>query len=56
MKASNARDGDRFGTSVGLRNGTIVVGAPFEPNHVTGINGNQAGTGAAASGAAYSSP
>lgn len=42
LKASNTDPGDRFGTSVAVSNGTLVVGAPFERSLARGIDGDQA--------------
>jgi hypothetical protein len=53
LKASNARAGDWFGSSVALSGDTLVVGARFEDSGATGINGNQADASAPDSGAAY---
>jgi hypothetical protein len=43
IKASNAEDGDRFGTSIALSadGNTLAVGAPWEDSCSTGINGDQ---------------
>ena len=53
IKASNAEANDRFGTSLGLSGDTLVSGAYGEDSAATGINGDQFGTGATDSGAAY---
>lgn len=45
--------GDRFGTSVSVSDGTIVVGAPAEDSKATGVNGDQSDNSATDSGAAY---
>ncbi|MEP7273521.1 MAG: hypothetical protein ABI882_18635, partial [Acidobacteriota bacterium] len=52
LKASNTREGDRFGSSVGVST-AVVVGAPSEDSAATGINGNQSDISAADAGAAY---
>jgi hypothetical protein len=53
LKASN--QGGGFGTfrAVGVSGDIIVVGAPGDSSSATGVNGNQSGTGAIDSGAAY---
>jgi hypothetical protein len=53
LKASNARAGDWFGSTVAVSGDTLVVGARFEDSGATGINSNQADTSAPDSGAAY---
>lgn len=53
LKASNTESQDRFGSSVAISGGTIVVGAPWESSSVTGANGNQTDNLASQSGAAY---
>ncbi len=58
IKASNSLSIDRFGQSVSLNKdgNTLVVGAPFEHNLSTGVNGNQhnrAFSGNFAAGAVY---
>ncbi|NBO65246.1 MAG: hypothetical protein EBU88_10465 [Acidobacteria bacterium] len=53
LKASNTRAGDKFGTSVAISGETVVVGSPYEDSDATGVNGNQLGTSASDSGAAY---
>jgi hypothetical protein len=53
LKASNTGLGDAFGRSVAVSGNTVVIGAPYEDNNATGVNGNQADNSAADSGAAY---
>jgi hypothetical protein len=53
LKASNAEAGDFFGYSVSLSGNTLVVGAPNEDSHATGVDGDQADNSAVHSGAAY---
>ena len=53
VKASNTGAFDYFGTSVALSGDTLAVGAPFEDNAATGVNGNQADDSANSAGAVY---
>ncbi|MBI3852492.1 MAG: FG-GAP repeat protein [Verrucomicrobia bacterium] len=59
LKASNtggATDGwagDRFGNSVAVSGGTVVVGAIWEDSNATGVNGDQSNNSASYAGAAY---
>lgn len=53
LTAGTPRSGSVFGSSVTVNGTTIVVGAEGEYSNATGINGNQLGTGAPSSGAAY---
>ncbi len=53
LKASNTGASDVFGYAVAISGETAIVGAPGEDSVATGLNGNQADNGAAASGAAY---
>jgi trimeric autotransporter adhesin len=53
LKASNTGSGDRFGSSLALSEGTLVVGAPGEASASTGVNGNQADNNADSAGAVY---
>ncbi|HEX2573340.1 MAG TPA: cadherin-like beta sandwich domain-containing protein [Polyangia bacterium] len=53
IKASNAEQGDSFGSSVALDGDRLLVGAPSEDSTATGEGGNQADNGARNSGAAY---
>jgi drug/metabolite transporter superfamily protein YnfA len=53
LKASNTDIGDAFGGAVAISGGTVVVGAAGEASSATGVNGNQASNGTAASGATY---
>ena len=53
LKASNTDAGDRFGNSVAISGGTVVVGAPFEAGAGKGINDNPTSNSAPEAGAAY---
>src|SRR4029453_16131378 len=53
LKASNTGASDLFGSSVAISGNTVVVGAFGEDSAATGVNGNQASSGATDSGAAY---
>ncbi len=53
IKASNTGAGDWFGFSVAADGGTVVVSAPREKSHATGVNGDQDDNSAPDSGAAY---
>jgi len=60
IKASNpggqtmfGQSGDRFGGSVALHDGVLVVGAPFESSSSDGIDGDQSNDSALEAGAAY---
>jgi hypothetical protein len=55
LKASNAKSGDQFGSSLALSNdgNTLAVGAVGEPSSATGVNGNQADTSMPGAGAVY---
>jgi len=55
VKASNARERDAFGASLGLSadGATLGVGAPFESSSATGVGGNQGDNGANFAGAVY---
>ncbi|MCA8944076.1 MAG: FG-GAP repeat protein [Planctomycetes bacterium] len=53
LKPSNTDPSDRFGFSVAISGGTIVVGAWGEDSAAAGVNGNQASNAATTSGAAY---
>lgn len=53
IKASNTGVGDNFGSSVALSGDTLAVGAHLEDSAATGVNGNQADSTAAQSGAVY---
>ena len=53
LKASNAAAGQEFGHSIALDGDTLVVGAYHEDSAATGINGDQADTGAIDAGAVY---
>lgn len=48
MAIGDSQEGDRFGHSVAVSNGTVVVGAPHEDSSTTGVNtvpGDSASTG-----------
>ena len=55
LRAINPDKFDEFGYSVSLSKdgGTLAVGAPYENNLATGVNGNQNGGSLESSGAAY---
>ncbi|HKQ47427.1 MAG TPA: thrombospondin type 3 repeat-containing protein [Phycisphaerae bacterium] len=53
LKASNTEVQDQFGSSVGLSDDTIAVGALLEDSNATGVDGNQGDNSAFGSGAAY---
>lgn len=53
LKASHPDPGDAFGSSLSLTGDTLVIGAPNEGSHATGVNGDEADNTAAHSGAAY---
>jgi len=55
VKASNAKASDQFGASLALSGdgNTMAVGATGESSSATGVNGNQADTSMAGSGAVY---
>lgn len=53
LRASNAGEGDYFGSAVGIAGSTIVIGANGESSIATGIDGDQGDNSARASGAAY---
>jgi len=53
LKASNARNSDRFGYAVAISGYTVVVGAPLENSKATGVNGNQSLPGGNYTGAAF---
>jgi hypothetical protein len=53
LKASNTGAFDRFGSSVAISGGTVVVGAHLEDSSSTGVNGNGADNSATFAGAAY---
>ncbi|CAN7390467.1 FG-GAP repeat protein [Acidovorax sp. Leaf78] len=55
VKSSNTAAGSRFGSSIALSGdgNTLAVGAARERSNATGINGDQASTAAANSGAVY---
>ncbi|MCB9853071.1 MAG: hypothetical protein H6819_08245 [Phycisphaerales bacterium] len=54
LKASNTDVDDRFGISVAVWNGTVMVGARSESSSATGVNGDQANNAAMNAGAVYS--
>src|SRR5262249_9768585 len=53
IKASNTDAGDDFGATVAASGDTLVVGAPREDSHATGINGDQGDNSAPDSGAVF---
>ncbi len=53
LKASNAETGDRFGGTVAISGGTLVVGASWEDGGAVEVNGDQNDNNAPDSGAAY---
>lgn len=53
LKASNTGPGDRFGSSIALSDGYLVVGAPNESSNSTGVNSDQSNNLAFRSGAVY---
>lgn len=53
IKASNTQATDEFGWAVSVFGDTLLVGSRQESNGATGVDGNQTGGGASASGAAY---
>lgn len=53
LKSSNSGPGDSFGWSVALLGDALVVGAPDEASHATGVNGNQGDNSVPEAGAAY---
>ncbi len=46
LKASNAGQGDQFGSSVAISGETVVVGARWEDSNATGVGGEQANNSA----------
>lgn len=52
LKASNAEEGDRFGTSVGVSGNKVIVGAIWEDSSASGVNADQGNSGSGC-GAAY---
>jgi hypothetical protein len=53
LKASNRRSNDRFGTSVALSRGTLVVGAPQQDSMGFGVDSDQADSNGDNCGAVY---
>ncbi|MEX2498054.1 MAG: Ig-like domain-containing protein [Wenzhouxiangellaceae bacterium] len=53
LKASNTEEFDRFGESVAIAGGTVVVGANGEDSNATGVDGDQTDNSAGSAGAAY---
>lgn len=53
FKSSNSGESDRFGVSVAISGDTVLVGAKGEDSNATGVDGNEADSRAANSGAAY---
>lgn len=52
VKASNTGP-DRFGRAIAISGDTMVIGAPYESSHATGVNGDQLSDQAGLAGAAY---
>jgi len=53
VKATNAENADRFGSSVAIAGDTLVVGAPHESSDARGVNGDKFNNRAPSSGAVY---
>src|SRR5207249_3914510 len=53
LKASNTSADDRFGKSVAMSDGIVVVGAFSEDSAATGVNGDGSNENGPGSGAAY---
>ena len=53
LKGSNTSEGDMFGSSLAVKDDTLIVGARLEDSCATGINGNQADEGCPTAGAVY---
>jgi hypothetical protein len=53
LKSSSPGIGNRFGFSLALADGLVLVGEPFENSGTTGVNPVQTSTGASASGAVH---
>ena len=53
VKASNAEEGDTFGTSLSLSGNTLAAGAPEEDSAATGIGGDERNNEVLDSGAVY---
>ena len=53
LKASNTDTGDNFGSSTGVDDDTVVVGAYREDSNAVGVNGNQSDNSWTETGAAY---
>jgi hypothetical protein len=53
LKASNTDAVDRFGYSVSMSDGTIVVGAIYEDSGVSGVNGDDSNNDSPSAGAMY---
>lgn len=53
LKASNIGTYDEFGSSVALNGDMLVVGALYEDNSATGVNGDQTNNSVTHSGAVY---
>ncbi|MCP5023122.1 MAG: hypothetical protein GY930_15290 [bacterium] len=53
LKASNAEQGDYFGTSAAIQGELVVLGATFENSDAMGVNGDQSNNLASIAGAIY---
>jgi hypothetical protein len=53
LRGSNTEARDGFGWSVGVSDGAVLVGAPWEDSNATDVNGNQSNNSGYESGAAY---
>src|SRR5262249_267956 len=53
IKASNADQGDAFGSAVALSGQTLVVGSSGESSNAIGVNGDQTNNSVLVAGAAY---
>lgn len=53
LKSSSPGVGNRFGFSLALADGLVLVGEPFENSNTTGVNPVQTSTGASVSGAVH---
>lgn len=53
LKAGNADDLDRFGSSLAVAGDRVLIGAPFEASNATGVNGDGSDNSLSNAGAAY---
>ena len=53
LKASNTEANDRFGSSVAISEGMLVVGAQYEDSNALDLGGGEANNSARDSGAVY---